>query len=98
MIGAMAGVGLAVGLHAIFSTWPALAAGWPGAVMAWIARPGVLLVGAVARQPFHQELGIVAAWLSLQLTLVVGGALLGAVVGVLCTPRAPPGAPHTEPG
>lgn len=94
MVGAMAGVALAVGVHIVFSTWPGLAAGWPGLVLVWIARPGVRLAEAAVRHPFQQELGMIAAWLSLQLTLVLGAAALGVAVGLARAPEARRGAPR----
>jgi hypothetical protein len=81
MIGVVVGIAAAVGLHAVFSTWPELATGWPGRAAAVVSRPGVRLGEALLGRPFHQELGIAAHWLSLQVTVVAGGGLLGWLYG-----------------
>lgn len=81
MIGAMVGMSAAVGLHMLLSSHPELADGWLGALLARLATPGARMIGWAVQGASSHELGILGAWLSLQFTLVLGGALIGGLVG-----------------
>lgn len=81
MIGAMAGMAVAVGLHMLLSAQPELVSGWLGVLLARISAPGARLFGLLSARMASQELGILSYWLSLQLTLVSGGAVIGTLIG-----------------
>ncbi len=92
MVGTMAGITLAVALHTLLQAQPQLAAGWLGTVLLALSAPGARLVCLLTRLPCNHELGMVAHWISLQLTLVSVGALVGTAVAIVTGQRrqAPP--------
>ena len=83
MVGTMVGITLAVGLHTLLTARPELAAGWLGVTLARVSAPGAWLIGHLTGHHGSHEMGILAAWLSLQLTLVLGGAVLGLTIAIL---------------
>lgn len=87
MIGTMAGITTAVGLHLLLQWQPQLAATWLGAALLALAAPGAKLVCLLTALPCSHELGMIAHWISMQLTLVVGGALVGTTVAILTGQR-----------
>lgn len=87
MIGCSVGIGLAVGLHVLFSAMPELANGPLGRVAAWLARPGARAITSLTGHAGSHELGILATWLSFQLSCVAGGGLVGGFAGLLARDR-----------
>ncbi len=83
MIGTMAGITVAVGLHMLLSAQPSLVLGWLGPVLATVAAPGARMIGLFSDHATSHEMGILTHWLSLQLTLVAIGAGTGALVGFI---------------
>jgi len=80
MIGTMAGIALAVGLHMLLTAQPSLVHTWLGGVLARVAAPGARMIGLFSDQAASHEMGILTHWLSLQLSLVALGASTGALV------------------
>ncbi len=87
MIGTMAGIAVAVGLHMLLSAQPELARGGFGVLLARIAAPGARLIGLLAPGSGSHELGILTHWLSLQLTVAGSGAVVGALIGFIAERR-----------
>ena len=81
MIGAMVGITTAVGLHTLLSARPGLVSTWLGSLLVFISAPGVRLIGLVSSHATSHELGMLSHWLSLQITIVLGAAVIGALVG-----------------
>lgn len=96
MFGTMAGMAAAMGLHTLLTAQPELAAGPLGQALATMAAPGARLIALISPHAGMGELGILSHWLSLQLTLVLLGALTGLIAGGIVqfhsarTPDTPP--------
>ncbi len=88
MIGTMAGIALAMGVHTLFYLHPPLGETWLAQLLVLVSTPGARLLSLLSGRPLTQELGIVFYWLSLQLTLVGGGALCGCLAGALWRRRS----------
>mgnify|MGYP006971859311 CR=1 FL=1 len=87
MIGTMAGIATAVGLHMLLSAQPSLAGTGLGVLLASFSAPGARLIGAITGWSGSHELGMLAHWLSLQLTLLAAGGVLGALAGIVTGQR-----------
>jgi hypothetical protein len=90
MIGCMAGACLAVGSHLLLNAQPQLAAGVVGRVLAWLSAPGANLLAALTPLSTSHESGMLAHWISLQLTLLLGGGFVGTLMGILTEQRRHP--------
>lgn len=96
MIGTMAGAGMAMCLHTLLTLQPSLATGPLGDMVASLAAPGARLIALVSPRWGSHELGMLSHWISLQFTLLLLGAGVGAGVAIVTGKRrAPP--PSTTP-
>ena len=87
MVGTMAGISLALGLHLLLQWQPQLAATWLGTALVALSAPGAKLLCLLTALSCSHELGMIAHWISMQLTLLIGGALVGTTVAILTGQR-----------
>jgi hypothetical protein len=89
MFGTMAGMAVAMAVHTLLSAHPELAAGGLGQALAALSAPGARLIAMLGARAGMNGLGALAHWLSLQLTLVGLGALIGLLAGFIAQARRP---------